>query len=73
MGLGLPLDLFDFDQPLIAVAGGSPGRVDGSAEAVEINRIHPAVTQVGIVRNGEQLVTRLALRVHPVPKVLRVP
>ena len=70
MGLGLPLDLLDFDEAFVAVARGCPRRIDGPPKAVEVNGIHPAVTQIGVMRNGQQLVACLALRVHPRPQVL---
>ena len=73
MGFGLSLDLLDFDQALVAVARGGPGRIDGSSEAVEVHGIHPAVAQVGVMRNGQQLVACLALRVHPFPQVFGMP
>ncbi len=73
MGLGLAFDLLDLDQALVAVAGGRPGSVDRAAQAVDVYRVHPAVGQVRVVRDGEQFVTRLALGVHPFPQVLRVP
>jgi hypothetical protein len=67
MGLGLSLDLLDFDQALVAVSRSRPGCIDGPAEAVEVDGIHPPVTHIGVMRNGQQLVPRLALGVHPVP------
>ena len=72
MGLGLSLDLFDLDEPLVAVAGRGPGRVDGPVVGVDVDGIHPPVAHVRVVRDGQQLVARLALRVHPVPQVLGV-
>ena len=73
VGLRLALDLLHFDQALVAVARGGPGRVDRPAEAVHVGRIHPAVGEVGVVGDGKQLVAGLALRVHPLPQVLRMP
>ncbi len=73
MGLRLSLDLLDLDQSFVAVAIRCPGRVDGPAKAVDVGGIHPAVAQVGVMRNGQQLVACLALRVHPLPQVFGVP
>ena len=73
MGLRLALDLLDLDQPLVAVARGGPGRVDRPAEAVDVGRIHPAVGEVGVVRDRQQFVAGLALRVHPLPQVFGMP
>ena len=67
------LDLLDFDQALVAVTGRGPGCVNGASEAVHVNRIHPAAAQIGVVGNGQQFVTCLALRVHPFPQVLGMP
>ena len=70
MGFRLSLDLLDFDQSLIAVTRRCPSRINRSSETVEINGIHPPVAQIGVVRDGQQLIARLALGVHPFPKVL---
>ena len=70
MRFRLSLALLDLDQALVAVARGGPGGVDRpSGGVVDVDRVHPAVAHVGVVRDGEQLVARLALRVHPVPQV----
>ena len=69
VGLRLPLALLDLDQALVAVARGRPGRIDRPpGGVVDVDRVHPAVTDVRVVRDGEKLVARLALRVHPVPQ-----
>ncbi len=69
MRLRLSLALLDLDQALVAVTGRCPGRVDRPpGGVVDVDRIHPAVADVGVVRDREQLVARLALRVHPLPQ-----
>ena len=69
--LSLPLMcLLDLDQALVAVTGRRPCRVDRPARrVVDIDRVHPAVTDVGVVRDGQQLVACFALRIHPGPQV----
>ena len=70
MRLRLPLALLDLDQALVAVARSRPRGVDRPpGGVVGVDRVHPAVAHVGVVRDGEQLVACLALRVHPVPEV----
>ena len=73
MGLRLSLDLLDLDQAFVAVARGGPGGVDGASEAVQVNGVHPAIAHIGIVRDGQQLITGFALRVHPLPQVFGMP
>ncbi len=70
MRLRLSLALLDLDQALVAVARGRPGGVDRPpGGVVDVDRVHPAVADVGVVRDREQLVAALALRVHPVPQL----
>ena len=70
VGFRLALALLDLGEALVAVACGRPGGVDRPPGGlVDVDREHPAVADVGVVRDGEQLVARLALRVHPVPQV----
>ena len=70
MSFRLPLALLDLDQALVAVACGRPGRIDRPpGGVVDVDRVHPAVADVRVVRDGEELVARLALRVHPVPQL----
>ena len=73
VSLGLALHLRDFDQPFVAHARFGPGGVNGAAHAVHIGGVHPAVGQVGVVGNGQQFVARLALGVHPLPQLFRMP
>jgi len=49
VSFGRALDLLDFDQTFVAVARSSPSGIDGPSEAVQIDWVHPAVAQVGIV------------------------
>ena len=66
----LALALLDLDQPFVAVARGRPGGVDRPAGGVvDVDRVHPAVAHVGVVRDGQQFIARLALRVHPSPEL----
>src|SRR5208282_1219962 len=73
MSFRLPFDLLDFDESFIAIARSSIGGVDWPTHAVHVCGVHPAVTQVGIVGDGQQFVAGLALCVHPLPKVLWMP
>ena len=69
VSLRLPLALLDLDQALVAIARSRPGRIDRPpGGVVDVDRVHPAVADVGVVRDGEELVAGLALRVHPVPQ-----
>ena len=70
MGFGLALDLLNLREPFIAHPGFGPGGVDGPAPAVHLRGEHQAVAQVGVVRNRQQFMARLALAVHPLPQVL---
>ena len=72
MGLGLPLNLLDFDEPFVAHPRLGPGGVDRPAEAVDVGGIHPAVGEIGFVRDCEKFVSGLAL-VHPFPENLGMP
>ena len=70
MGLRLPLDLLDLDQRFIAHPGFSVGLVDRPPLKVDVGRIHAPIREVGVVRDREKLVARLALAVHPRPQVV---
>ena len=70
MRLGLPFSLLDLDQPLVAHARLGPGGVDRPASGViDVQRVHPAVAHIGIVRDGEEFNARIALGVHPLPEL----
>ncbi len=66
------LELLDLGQRLVVHPRLRPGRVDRPALAVDFQREHDAVGQIGVVRDRQQLVARLALAVHPVPQILRM-
>ena len=72
MGLRLPLDLLDLDQRLIAHPVFRVGPVDRPPVEVDLGRIHAPIREVGVMRDRQQLVARLALAVHPCPQVGRV-
>ena len=65
MGLRRALELGDFRQRFVIHPVLRPGGVDRTPFAVDIQRKHDAVRQIGVVRDREQLVARSALRVHP--------
>ena len=69
MGLAVTLDLRRFQQWL--VAGARLGVVPGHGFSVEgFRRVHDAIAQVAVVRDGEHLATRLRrVRVHVLPQV----
>ena len=70
MRLRLPFALLDLDQAFVTVTRGRPRRIDRtSGGVVNVDRIHPAVAHIGVVRDGEQFIACLALRLHPVPQV----
>ena len=55
----------------LRIARRGVGGVDRAALDVDLGREHAAVREIGVVRDGEQLVAGLALAVHPVPEVHR--
>ena len=72
MRLRRALELGDFRQRLVVHAVLSPGGVDRPPFAVDVQRKHDAVRQIGIVRDRQQLVTGAALPIHPSPEILGV-
>ena len=66
------LQLLDLGQGLVVDARLRPRRVDRPALAVDFQWKHDAVGQVRVVRDGQQLVARLALAIHPFPQFLRL-
>ena len=66
------LELLDLDQRLVAHARLGIGGIDRAALGVDLGRVHAAVRQVGVVRDGQQVVAGLPLAVHPVPEVHRM-
>ena len=72
MRLRRAFELSDFRQRLVVHPVLSPGGVDRTSFAVDVQRKHDAVRQIGVVRDRQQLVARLALRVHPGPEILGV-
>ncbi len=69
MRLRRAFELVDLDQPLVAIARSGIGGVDRTALGVDLDREHPAVGEVRVVRDGEELVAGLALAIHPVPEI----
>ena len=72
MGLGCALELMDFGQRLIVHALLRPGGINRSPFAVNLQGKHNAIAQVGVMRDRQQLITCLALGIHPVPEIFRM-
>ena len=68
VGLRLTLNLLHLDERLVARAGLGPGGINRPAQAVHVGRVHPAVRQIRVMRDGQQVVAGLALGIHPVPQ-----
>ena len=48
MNFRLALDLFYFGEPLVAVPRGCPGRINGSALAVDVDGVHVAIDRLAL-------------------------
>ena len=72
MGLGCALELMDFGQRFVVHALLRPGGINRSSFAVDLQRKHNAVAQVGVMRDRQQLIACLALGIHPVPEIFRM-
>ena len=72
MGFRRALELGDFRQRFVVHPVLRPSGVDGAPLAVDIQRKHDAIGQIGIVRDRQKFVARSPLRVHPRPQILRM-
>ena len=71
MGFGGALDLGDFDKRLVGKPRARPGLVHRLA-GIGLEGKHAAIRGVRVVRNGERVNSRRALRLHPGPEIFGV-